>query len=103
MLARLEGEQKDYPRSVRIVVVLRAVAAEPQIMRLDLRLVKLSVYNNDLTRELYRFGAGRDQGILSAGNGVAALLKPAARHPALVHSDARGLAALRCFGSKHGV
>ena len=76
LLARLEGEQKDYPRRVRIVAVLRAVAAEPQTMRLDLRLVKLSVYNNDLTRELYRFGAGRDQGILSAGNGVAALLKP---------------------------
>ena len=76
LLARLEGEQRDYPRSIRIVAVLRAVAAEPQTMRLDLRLVKLSVYNNDLTRELYRFDAGRDEGILSAGNGIAALLKP---------------------------
>ena len=76
LLAKLEGEQRDYPRSIRIVAVLRAVAAEPQTMRLDLRLVKLSVYNNDLTRELYRFGTGRDQGTLSAGNGIAALLRP---------------------------
>ena len=75
-MAKLEGEQRDYPRNIRIVAVLRAVAAEPQTMRLDLRLVKLSVYNNDLTREFYRFDAGRDEGILSAGNGIAALLKP---------------------------
>ena len=76
MVDSLDRDSNGDSRRVRLVVVLRAVAAKPETMRLDLRLVKLSVYNNDLSRELYRFGAGRDEGILSAGNGIAALLRP---------------------------
>ena len=76
MVDSLDRDSNGNSRRVRLVVVLRAVAAKPETMRLDLRLVKLSVYNNDLSRELYRFGAGRDEGILSAGNGIAALLRP---------------------------
>ena len=71
-----EGEQRDYPRSIRIVAVLRAVAAEPQTMRLDLRLVKLSVYNNDLTGSSIVSTPGVTRQSFPAGNGIAALLRP---------------------------
>ena len=77
LLAKTRRRAKGLPsRSIRIVAVLRAVAAEPQTMRLDLVWWNSRYYNNDLTRELYRFGTGRDQGTFSAGNGIAALLRP---------------------------
>jgi uncharacterized protein YecT (DUF1311 family) len=79
LLARLRQEQPSGGRRVRLLAVVRAVAADPEEMNLELKLVDVAVYNQSMTRKLYDFQVrGAPTPALAPNNSLAALAKPPA-------------------------
>ena len=79
LLARLRQEQPSGGRRVRLLAVVRAVAADPEEMNLELKLADVAVYNQSMTRKLYDFQVGgAPTPALTPNNSLAALAKPPA-------------------------